>query len=81
MDDLVCLLIPHLLTVLTHIIMYKNFKNTIILIYQTFYRFLGEIKKPRYRPTHGYKPTFRPVPWGGLITRVDCIFVLFDQNF
>ena len=26
-----------------------------------------------YKPTHGYKPTFFPVPWGGLITRVDCM--------
>ena len=33
-----------------------------------------------YKPTHGYKPTFCPVPWGGLITRVDCIGLLTNSN-
>ena len=33
------------------------------------------------KPTHGYKPTFCPVPWGGLITRVDCIIVNYYFSF
>ena len=33
-----------------------------------------------YKPTHGYKPTFCPVPWSGLITRVDCIRAIANPN-